>query len=198
MAKADLKRAWQPSQEAFERLLQWLDAGRDSDGERYLDIRDRLVRYFARRHCAAPDDLADETLNRVARRLEENGAIESDTPARYCYIVAKFVLLESVRQRARQSALSSAAGDSGVPEPPPDDSAQQRERTFSCLERCLEQCTPFDRQLILDYYGSTSESAPVQRKRLAQRLDLNANSLAIRAYRIRSRLEQCVKECRER
>ena len=107
MAKADLKRHWEPSEAAFHRLLSWLDAGTDSQGERYLDIRDRLVHYFARRNGPAPDDLADETLNRVARRLEENGSIDDVVPARYCYIVAKFVLLESLRQRDRKQGMSS-------------------------------------------------------------------------------------------
>ena len=197
MAKAPLKRVWEPSQAAFERLLHWLDEGRDSEGERYLDIRDRLVGYFARRQCPAPDDLADETLNRVARRLEENGSIESDTPARYCYIVAKFVLLESLRQRARQPVLAEPGAAEAFGSPRPDDSAEERERTFACLESCLEKCSGFERELILDYYRSTSDSTPAQRKRLAERLGLTANSLTIRACRIRSRLEGCVRECRD-
>jgi hypothetical protein len=33
----------------------------------------RLVAYFDRKNCSSPADLADETLNRVARRLEEEG-----------------------------------------------------------------------------------------------------------------------------
>ena len=80
-----------------------MDEGEDSHGERYLEIRDRLVRYFSRRQCPHPEDLADETLNRVTRRLEESGAIESGAPARYCYIVAKFVLLESLRRHDRHA-----------------------------------------------------------------------------------------------
>ena len=60
-------------------------------------MRRRLVVYFQRKRCLTPDDLADETLNRVTRRLEEQGSITDATPARYCYIVAKFVLLEHLR-----------------------------------------------------------------------------------------------------
>jgi len=61
--------------ERLPALLKWLDGGADSGGERYLEIRRRLVSYFDRRNCTSPDELADETLNRVARRLEEKGAI---------------------------------------------------------------------------------------------------------------------------
>jgi DNA-directed RNA polymerase specialized sigma24 family protein len=200
MAKADFKRRWEPSEGAFHRLLAWLDQGADSRGERYVDIRDRLVHYFARRNCLAPDDLADETLNRVARRLEELGSIEDIAPARYCYIVAKFVLLESLRRRARQPEITW--GDDHKTEAlqtsRTDDTTVERDRTLACLERCLEARTPSERALILDYYRTESAHASVQRKRVAERLGLTANSLAIRACRIRSRLESCVRACRER
>jgi hypothetical protein len=72
---AALKRDWVLNQSAFQHFLKWLDGGVDSGGERYLEIRRRLVFYFDRRNCASLDELADETLNRVARRLEEKGAI---------------------------------------------------------------------------------------------------------------------------
>ena len=64
-------------------------------------MRQRLVFYFDRKNCSTPDELADETLNRVARRLQEEGTIESETPAKYCYIVARFVFMEYLRQSNR-------------------------------------------------------------------------------------------------
>jgi DNA-directed RNA polymerase specialized sigma24 family protein len=196
MAKADLTRRGAAGEAAFQRLLQWLDQGEDSQGERYLEIRDRLVRYFSRRNCSRPDDLADATLDRVARRLDEAGSIDDIVPARYCYIVARFVLLESLRQGKRQPELRWAR-DAEPPAPAIDDTAEERDRALACMERCLEACTPAERELILEYYGGES-GAPAQRRRLAERLGLTANSLAIRACRIRGRLETCVRACLER
>src|SRR5262245_44442773 len=89
--KTGAKRDWALTQGSFHRLLDWLDEKSDSGGQRYLDIRRRLVSYFDRKNGQAPDELADETLNRVARRLEEEGEIITDVPAHYCYIVARFV-----------------------------------------------------------------------------------------------------------
>ena len=60
---------------AFTRLLTWLDDGTDSEGERYLEVRRRLVAYFDRQNRPAPDALADHTLNRICRTLEKSGAI---------------------------------------------------------------------------------------------------------------------------
>ena len=191
MANANLKRDWQPDKAAFDRLLTWLDERTDSRGERYLEMRARLVEYFGRRNCDSPEDLADETLNRVARRLEETGSIDDVVPARYCYIVAKFVFLESLRRpgRAERVAQNPESVAAHVP-----DARAEEERPFACLEECLQSCSGTDRTLILDYYG-TSGSARENRRQLAQRLGITANSLAIRACRIRSRLEGCVRAC---
>ena len=87
---------------AFHKLLRWLDDGKDSEGRTYIEMRRRLFSYFDRKGCRSPDDLADETLDRVARRLQEEGVIESPTPARYCYIVARFVFLEYSRKPHRE------------------------------------------------------------------------------------------------
>ena len=71
---AERKKGWALTEGAFSRLLSWLDEGSDSGGEKYLETRRRLVSYFDHKNCLAPDELADETLNRVARRLEEEGS----------------------------------------------------------------------------------------------------------------------------
>ena len=94
-------------QRAFRRFLEWLDEGADSSGQRYLEIHRRLAAYFDRKNCQSPDSLADEALNRVARRLEEEGEIRGMPPAHYCYVVARYVFLEYLRQtRPRQLELA--------------------------------------------------------------------------------------------
>ena len=145
MAKANLKRDWQPDKAAFDRLLAWLDEGTGSRGERYLEMRQRLVDYFGRRDCPVPEDLADETLNRVARRLEETGSIDDVVPARYCYILAKFVFLEWLRRPGRIEPVAQSA--EAVVAPGVSERAEN-ERTFSCLEQCLQSCSVGDRALI--------------------------------------------------
>jgi len=90
---------------AFNRLLEWLDNGVDSQGETYVEMRRRLVAYFYRRNRRAADDLADETLNRIGRTLQKDGAVAITPPARYCYTVARFVLLEDFRREHKQLPL---------------------------------------------------------------------------------------------
>jgi hypothetical protein len=59
------------TQEAFDRLLDCLADEREAAGQKYLEIRSNLIRFFEWRGCPFPEDHADETVNRVARRLSE-------------------------------------------------------------------------------------------------------------------------------
>src|SRR5215470_5801422 len=99
--RAMVKRDRTSTQEAFRYFLQWLDEGVDSGGERYLEMHRRLALYFDRKNCRSPGELADETLNRVAQKLEEKGSITELSPAHYCYVTAKFVFLEYLRRSER-------------------------------------------------------------------------------------------------
>jgi DNA-directed RNA polymerase specialized sigma24 family protein len=195
-----LTKIWAQTPGAFRHLLTWLDEGVDSDGERYLEMRRRLVSYFGRKRCLSPDELADETLNRVARKLEEQGTITDAAPARYCYIVAKFVFLEYLRgAERRQTSLDELRevpdAMSRPAEARADEDAAADERRFDCLDRCLRQLTAYDRALILEYYSGDQGPCVERRRQLAARLGLTANALTIRACRIRGALEACVNGC---
>lgn len=191
--KAGPKRSWVPTQAAFHRLLGWLDEESDSGGQRYLEIRRRLVLYFDRKNCRSPDELADETLNRVTRRLEEEGAIITDAPAHYCYIVARFVLLESLREQPREGPLDDNAFVAA--EPQSSEEEPEKERQFECLERCTTKLEPENRELIVSYYHGEQRVKIENRRALAARLGVSANALSIRACRIREKLEACIRNC---
>jgi RNA polymerase sigma factor (sigma-70 family) len=186
---------------SFQRLLEWLDDGVESHGERYLEMRRRLVTYFDRRNRLSPDDLADETLTRVANTLEESGTISITPPARYCYVVARFVFLEDLRRT--QHGLVSLEDLPGA-EPVtyrataplhPDRADEAREQRLECLERCLETLDPAQRALIVDYYREARREKIEHRREMAKRMGVSMNALSIRACRIRAALEACVNEC---
>jgi hypothetical protein len=127
---------------AFSRLLEWLDDGVDSHGDRYVEMRRRLVSYFDRRNRPSADDLADEALNRIGRTLEQDGAITITPPLRYCYVVAKFVLLEAIRRERMHVPLDEPR----IADPPALDGAAVHERDedlaiaeqrLESLEHCL-------------------------------------------------------------
>ena len=200
LTEVQKKKDWTLTPRALDRLLDWLDEGINSEGLSYLEMRRRLVSYFDRKNCATPDELADETLNRVARRLEEEaGAIESDAPARYCYIVARFVFMEHLRDAQKDGTLledvrrQPRLGGSGATED--NEESEVKEKLLDCLERCTDKIEPPNREIITQYYVGKERVKIENRRAVAETLGITMNALSIRACRIRDRLEDCVKQC---
>lgn len=190
-----MKKDWTPTQETFRQFLHWLDEGVDSSGERYLEMRRRLAFYFDRKSCLAPDDLADETLNRVARKVDEKGTISGLSPAHYCYIVARFVFLEHLRAHREATLDDVAEPDSKLGSPASATATADGKGRLDCLEDCLNKLEGKERELILEYYQGEKRTKIERRARLAAGLGLSLNALSIRACRIRNKLEDCVRKC---
>ncbi len=199
--KAERKKDWTLSQSALRQLLAWLDEGTDSGGQRYLETRRRLVSYFDRKNCLAPDELADETLNRVARRLEEEGAITDTIPAQYCYIVAKYVFMEYLRRTERSQVSLGDLPNSNQPFldavalSDRSDATENEERRLNCLEQCLQHLESGSGEIIIQYYQGEQRVKIDSRRALAERLGITMNALSIRACRIREKLEACARKC---
>ncbi len=182
---------------AFTRLLEWLDDGVDSHGEKYLEMRRRLVSYFDRRDRRSPDDLADETFNRVSRTLERDEAIETTPPARYCYVVARFVMLEDVRKERLSQQYTDARvwHERDAMSTVLDESRASREEQLECLDRCLEALNQEERALIVEYYRDSGQQKIARRRDMAKRLGITMNALGLRASRIRAAVERRMAAC---
>jgi DNA-directed RNA polymerase specialized sigma24 family protein len=189
---------WEPNEKSFQAFLNWLNGGANSDGQRYLELRQRLELYFDRKNCVAPSQLADETLNRVIRKLEENGDINGLAPLQYCYSVAKGVFLEALRADNRSPFYppvtatnpSNLAGRS-VTLPESGAATEQKEKVAACVETLSSA----DRELIVEYYRGRQRSKMEHRAALAARLGLTASALSSRALSVRQRLEVCIQAC---
>lgn len=197
--KVGQKKDWTLNPRAFQRLLDWLDEGASSDGRKYLEMRRRLVAYFDRKNCPAPDELADETLNRVARWLEEEDVTQTDGPAKYCYTTARYVFMEHLRGTRKSNALledirrqKPADDPAGVAA---DIERQTKEKMLSCLEQCAGELAPASREIITRYYTGKERARIENRRALAEELGITVNALSIRACRIRDKLEDCVRRC---
>ena len=183
------RQKWALNQEAFDRLLVAFDADLETAGRKYLEIRNNLTRFFEWRGCSFPEDHADETINRMAKRVFEGEAILNHSG--YAMGVARLLLLEINKGRQReQSALAEigAAPDIYVPE---DDD----ESRLTCLRSCLQTLSPDNRELILQYYQGEKGEKIENRKKLLDRLGIPVNTLRMRALRLRERLQACVEEC---
>ena len=185
-----LKKDWVLTQEAFDRLLGSLDADREEAAQKYERIRFKLVKYFEWRRTAFPDAQADETINRVARRIEEG--VEVNNLNAYFYGVARMIFTESLK--AWEQEQEAFGQPSAVELPPSLDDADATERR-ACLDRCLQRLPEESRNLIIEYYQDEKGKKIQRRKSLASRLGIPLNALRIRAHRIRAGLEACVRQC---
>jgi DNA-directed RNA polymerase specialized sigma24 family protein len=181
------RQKWTLKQEAFDKLLLSLDSDRDSAGAIYQETRCKLARFFEWRGCPFPEDHADETINRVAKRISEGEDIR-DLP-KYFFGVARLLFLEIQKEGARElqalNNLPAAVSSS------PDSRAQG----LDCLRRCLESISSKQRDLIIGYYQGEKSAKIKNRQRLSERLQIPINTLRMRALRLRDKLEECVENC---
>jgi|SRR5215471_2631858 len=174
---------WTITQEAFDRLLSWLDPDRTRAGERYESIRRKLVLIFASRGFPFPEDMADECINRVIQKLPEIMGDYAGAPEFYFVGVSRNIIHEWLR---KQQPIE-------LPVLPPI--SPEREKNLACLDHCLAQLSAISREIAIEYYQHNKRAKIDHRAALARRLGLACGTLRLRAHRIRQTLEKCVVEC---
>src|SRR5438445_11796793 len=127
-------------QDEFDRLLTWLDPDPERAGSMYEKIRWRLIAILAARGCRVPEELADETIDRVARRVADIEATYVGDKAIYFLGVLNNVHHEYLKQPVPRLIEVG-------------DNSDERERTHLCLDNCLEKLAPHSRQIIERYYA---------------------------------------------
>ena len=171
------------SEESFFRLLARLNADPMLAGEEYEKLRARLIYFFERKGCRTPAELSDETINRIARKVEEG--LEIEDVFKFSYGVARHVLSEHWRDPKREWDQLDQRFSS------PKSDREFDDRCIECMEKCLQALQSEERDLIvknciLDKKG---------KEELAGSLGLTMNALRIRAFRIRTRLHECREKC---
>ena len=172
---------------AFASLLTRLGPDAERAGSAYEHLRRALVSFFAWRGAATPEDCADETLDRLAARLDDGVAVE-DVP-RFARGIARMVLLEHWRRPDARSVPLDELPSAPAMEAPEDEALPR------CLDRCLDELARDGRDLILEYYGGDGRRRIDRRKRMAQALGASESALRSRAQRLRDQLERCITRC---
>lgn len=177
-----------PRPSGFDRLLARLDRDPGRAASEFERLRRTLVKFFDWRGAPAPDDAADETLERLAGKLEEKVEV-LDVPA-FAHGIARLVLHEVQRSETRHASLDGVElaapekADGPVPE-----------LLLHHLRPCLEALPRDSRDLLLAYYATGDGAEKIEgRQRLAQKNRLTANALRSRVQRLRDRVEACLRE----
>ncbi|MEA2176088.1 MAG: hypothetical protein QOD00_3680 [Blastocatellia bacterium] len=178
------------TQESFDGLLTWLHQDREQAGSIYEEIRVKLIKGFNSHGCLVAEELADETINRVTKRLPEIRDTYVGDPARYFFGVAYKVFLEYLRNGP---TLTELPPENLLVSEQPDDI----EAVYDCLERCLQRLSPQNRELILQFYQGEKRVKIELRKELAQHLGTKIANLRLQAHRVRASLKKCIQTCLE-
>ena len=178
------------SPDDFQQLLNWLGPDPQKAGEKYESIRRGLTTLFDNWHCAEPDHLADETINRVLIKVRNIAETYSGDPALYFYGTAKNVRHEHLRRPRPEPLVQdiriAASQDN-------DD----KERLHACLDKCLDSLSGVDKELILEYYRAEKKVKIANRRELGERVGVSSNALRVRIFRMREHLEKCICRCLE-
>lgn len=198
------KKSWALTKEAFDSLLAKLDSDQERAGEKYELVRAQLIKFFEWRCCPSSQELADETINRVARKITEGEEIPQERFNAYCCGVARNVLREYRRNPDSLASTIDSLSPSHHPSLNPeylterDSERSSLERRLLCLEFCIGKLPPETREMFYSYYISEQRARIESRRQLAETLHIPLNNLRIRIHRVRERLEKCLSDCIKR
>jgi DNA-directed RNA polymerase specialized sigma24 family protein len=176
------------NEESFESLLAWLDPNRETAGQKYEVIRAGLIRIFVSKGFSDAEDLADETINRVMRRLSEIRDTYVGEPVRYFHGVARFIIRERIRIKEVTVEVTPVSSIE----------AEAHSDEYDCLLKCLRFLPPDKRDLILDYYIYDGRDKIAQHRGMAKERGITEGALRGRAHHVRGNLEKCIQQCIER
>ena len=100
----------------------------------------------------------------------------------YFYAVAKKIYLERIKPKPAPFI------------PPIDADNSERERVGDCLDRCLEQLSSADRNLVIRYHEDDRGARIQNRKEISEEMNISRNALRIKMCHIHSRLKKCIEK----
>jgi DNA-directed RNA polymerase specialized sigma24 family protein len=171
---------------SWQKLLEFLARDGSNPEEAYRRMREQLIKFFAWRGSHNGDDLADETLTRVALKLTRDD-VQAERPAAFVIGVARMIDLECKRREGRWVAFTDGVAANDPPPP-----GEGKEQLLAALRRCLQELSAADRRLLLRYHEPRGEQRAAIRQAIADELNAALGALRVRMHRMRLQVEACV------
>ncbi len=182
--------------EDFERLLIHLDPDPSHAWQCYDKLRKRLVIFFEHNHCLEAEELAEEVLDRVAKKLNSQ---EIQNIRQFAFGIARNVRREASRTNKRKDmAKPFDLANLISTDENPEDAIIGRidtERKLYCFLKCIQGLPANERRLIFEYYPTDDGNPEEHRQGLAEMLGVSTGTLRTRMSRLRKQLEKCFKKC---
>ena len=172
--------------ESFAKLLKALSSNGAEAAGLYTKLHKSLVRFFQLKGISEPDKAADETIDRVAEKInsQEVGNLKG-----YAFGVAKFVYLEKLR---REQIGQRVVGGFYMKTAAYQKQGEHDE--FEPLRECFGKLYKTERELLVSYFADlAADELSAHRQKMAERAEIDLNALRNRVSRLRRRLEECIK-----
>jgi len=183
----------EPPAEAWGKFMNFLDPDGERAGEKYVAIHNTLIKFFYWRGCVVPEDLADETIKRVIWNLYKGLKLERHKLMAYMRGVARNVHLEGLKEPPMVDAAPEDVGPSVAPVYPGEHTKE--EIRMRCLEKCLAQQPPRDREVIIGFFQYEKRKKIENRAEMAKRLGLSRSGLGTMVFHIKKRIKKCAQAC---
>lgn len=169
-------------------LFEICSSNQDEAGIVYNELRNSLVRFFQIKGDFDPDEAADSTLDRAALKIPKDTLIENLTG--YCFGVARFIFLERIKHTKR---LNSAAVEFYRQRNLSQINSETNDE-FLVFRECFEKLTDIEQLFLRGYFADlTFAELEKSRRQICVENDITPNNLRLKVFRLRQRLENCVK-----
>jgi len=177
--------------DGFRGLLARLDPDPTKAWQAHEVLRKKLVAYFEYNHHLEAEELAEEALDRIAKRadLQTLGNV-----VEFAFGIARNLCKEHLRRASRRAdipdleAMSDTENGNGNAE----DAILARiseERQLRCFHRAIQSLSAEEREMVRRYYPSEDGDLEAQRLSLAADLSLKVGALRTRMARIKEKLQ---------
>lgn len=186
---------------SFDNFLLYLSADRGRAAERYNQLQQSLISFFAARGSSDPESRAEETLEILCRQVAEGRRFED--LEKYSIGVARNVLIkEQDRRGQNRLSLHDLQTDydlrfSSPPQQALTESEADENLSEDCMRSCLGGLPDADRRLIIRYSEAGGQDKGA-REELAKDARVTLEALRVRVHRIRSALKKCLSRCRKK
>lgn len=193
------QKEWELNREEFDSFLEWLEKNQNLAAEKYETIRNRLIAYF-KHHCPGcpdPESLADETINRIIRKLPTFADSYVGDKEKIFYAYANFVRLEYLRKRANNenSVINFVSLINYLQSQNQSELDAELDRTYHCLSICLQEHPPDKQKLFISYYLVEKSNKVNHHEKLAEEFGLSLSALRKKIFDMKQKLLDCIKNC---
>lgn len=188
MVSTDIKSAgWELTPEAFEALLTRLHSDREQAGMQYEAIRLKLTYFFESRARVKSDELVDETINRLAHKIQMNREVREVES--FALAIARYVWLETYKDQIPLSLDELLESDKlKITLPHQPENSEKNDEWLALMRQCVLQLPTEKQALLSEYYQARGAAQTEQRRKLASKMGITENALYLKIHRLRQRL----------